>query len=207
MHLIQYVSVMSGSNLFPHGGLVGLSSCKIFLKGEKLCRRFTFYLISSCESGCCLCLFLLPVMWIFLFLNLWLSLGTRLLILATDSLITQAGVQPKRRPKTLANQEAIANILRKGFFFAFQKFNLHRKNLQALVKVTCKSFNLNDYGTSWKYIMMGKTARFCSRPQNTPCPPTHVVLTCTIVWVVRWQIYVKYCQQFMTPPATIGEVN
>lgn len=54
--------------------------------------------------------------------------------------------------------------------------------------------------------MMGKAARFCSRPQNTPCPPTHVVLTCTIVWVVRWQIYVKYCQQFMTPPATTGEV-
>lgn len=166
MHLIQRVSVTSGSRLFPHvsnadfnieSSVIYLASSGLVPKKKKkssmvynlsqhvpptrwihewdrsalCCARASRSILSHRVNQAAVCAFSSFLSCeLFVFLNLWLSLSTRLLILATESLIARAGVQQRRRPhQRLADQDAKLQIYFAERFSCFPEISFTQKKL------------------------------------------------------------------------------
>lgn len=148
---------------------------------------------------------------LFVFLNLWLSLSTRLLIFG-HRVFDRTGWRAAKAEATSEvgwSGRKIANIFCGKVFLLSRNF-IHTEKTSRFIahNVTrFKSLNLNDYGTSWKYVMMGKTGSFFFAvvPKTLPaasarCFDMHHCLGSSLANSR------KNCQQFMIPPATTSEV-
>lgn len=137
-------------------------------------------------------------------------LSTRLLILATESLIARAGVQQRRRPdQGLADQDAKLQIYFAEKFSCFPEISFTQKKLPDSLHIMWHVLSLlilmiiaPHENTSWWERTPGF---FAVVPKTLPaasarCFDMHHCLGSSLANSR------EYCQQFMIPPATTREV-